>query len=270
MNDRILFVVVLYRTDYFTSATYKSILFEESQYHVYIFDNSPEPQIIKDENVTYIHHPENPGLSFAYNEAARFAKEHNYEWMILLDQDTHFPKGLLNEYINCIHEHPDIHIIAPPVNVGRGKYMSPVKLWWKMGLISKNVPHGKTVSLYDYSPINSGMCISVKSFYRAGGYKSEVFLDYSDFQFIERVRRVSDKCFILNTEIYQEFSALVDDESKVLSRYKQFCLSLKYCDKPCVTDRLGFAVVVIKRGASLVFKTHSFKPIQIFFKHYLK
>ena len=148
--------------------------------------------------------------------------------------------------------------------------MSPVKLWWKMGLINKNVPKGQIISLYDYSPINSGMCISVDAFFKCGGYKNQVFLDYSDFQFIERFRRISDKVYILKTEIHQEFSTLVDDRDKMLSRYQLFCLSLKQCDMPSFVDRMGYAMVVLKRGVSLILKTHSFRPVLIFFKYYIK
>lgn len=269
MNKQLLFVIVIYNLDFHQSSTYQTLLLPHSDIPTYIIDNSLYSQIVQDSNVIfYSHHPDNPGVSFAYNEAAKYAKENGYEWMLLLDQDTHFPNGILQEYLDCIRSRPDIHLIAPPVNVSNGRYMSPVKLWWKMGLINNNVPKGQIISLYDYSPINSGMCISVDAFFKCGGYKNQVFLDYSDFQFIERFRRISDKGYILKTEIHQEFSTLVDDRDKMLSRYQLFCLSLKQCDMPSFVDRMGYAMVVLKRGVSLILKTHSFRPVLIFFKYY--
>lgn len=271
MNKQLLFVIVIYNLDFHQSSTYQTLLLPHSDIPTYIIDNSLYSQIVQDSNVIfYSHHPDNPGVSFAYNEAAKYAKENGYEWMLLLDQDTHFPNGILQEYLDCISSRPDIHLIAPPVNVSNGRYMSPVKLWWKMGLINNNVPKGQIISLYDYSPINSGMCISVDAFFKCGGYKNQVFLDYSDFQFIERFRRISDKGYILKTEIHQEFSTLVDDRDKMLSRYQLFCLSLKQCDMPSFVDRMGYAMVVLKRGVSLILKTHSFRPVLIFFKYYIK
>lgn len=127
MNKQLLFVIVIYNLDFHQSSTYQTLLLPHSDIPTYIIDNSLYSQIVQDSNVIfYSHHPDNPGVSFAYNEAAKYAKENGYEWMLLLDQDTHFPNGILQEYLDCIRSRPDIHLIAPPVNVSNGRYMSPV------------------------------------------------------------------------------------------------------------------------------------------------
>lgn len=268
MIETILFVIVLYNSDYYKCNTYKTLISSQQNPNVFICDNSRNAQLIQEPNIKYSHHPENPGLSFAYNEAAKYAQEKGYQWMLLLDQDTCFPDRILESYIHGIKSNQDIKLLAPPVCVGSGRYMSPIKLCWKFGSLSKNAPRNQIVSLHDYSPINSGICVSVDYFFKAGGYKNEVFLDYSDFQFIERLRKVSDKCFILDTEIHQEFSALVDDKDKALGRYALFCKSLKHCDKNNMVDSLGYALVVIKRCISLVVKTKSTQPFFVLYKNY--
>lgn len=92
MNKQLLFVIVIYNLDFHQSSTYQTLLLPHSDIPTYIIDNSLYSQIVQDSNVIfYSHHPDNPGVSFAYNEAAKYAKENGYEWMLLLDQDTHFP-----------------------------------------------------------------------------------------------------------------------------------------------------------------------------------
>ena len=98
MNKQLLFVIVIYNLDFHQSSTYQTLLLPHSDIPTYIIDNSLYSQIVQDSNVIfYSHHPDNPGVSFAYNEAAKYAKENGYEWMLLLDQDTHFPNGILQE-----------------------------------------------------------------------------------------------------------------------------------------------------------------------------
>lgn len=92
MNKQLLFVIVIYNLDFHQSSTYQTLLLPHSDIPTYIIDNSLYSQIVQDSNVIfYSHHPDNPGVSFAYNEAAKYAKENGYGWMLLLDQDTHFP-----------------------------------------------------------------------------------------------------------------------------------------------------------------------------------
>ncbi|GAA3318350.1 hypothetical protein GCM10020331_020780 [Ectobacillus funiculus] len=59
--------------------------------HVIIYDNSPEPQSVPREYAdafTYKHDSRNLGIAVAYNYAWQAAKQHNSEWLILLDHDT--------------------------------------------------------------------------------------------------------------------------------------------------------------------------------------
>lgn len=266
----ILFVIVLYRSDYHKCNTYRTLLSKVKGCHIFVFDNSPSSQQIDDANTTYRHDAGNPGLSFAYNEAAKYARDNGYKWLLLTDQDTKFPEGMIDEYIKAINEHSEIGMFAPPVKVADSVYMSPVKMLWKMGSLSKSVPIGEVVSLTKYSPINSGMCVSVDMFFKCGGYKNEVFLDYSDFQFVERYRKVSDKCFVLERCIHQEFSVKVDNPDNTLKRFAMRCRSVKNMDKDTWLDSVGLFVDSFKRMLSLVVKLKSINPIGVFVNSYIK
>ena len=68
----------------------------------------------------------------------------------------------------------------------------------------------------EYDIINSGMLIKVADFIKAGGYKEDVSLDFSDFQFIERLKRVTKNFIVLNIECIQDFSNNAEDKAKLI------------------------------------------------------
>lgn len=271
MNTKdILFVIVLYRSDYCHCNTYRTLLSKVKECHIFVFDNSPSSQQFDDANVTYRHDASNPGLSYAYNAAAKFARENGYKWLLLTDQDTIFPNGMIDEYVKAINDNPKIGMFVPPVKISDNIYMSPVRMYWKTGRLSNNVPIGTVASLRKYSPINSGMCVSVDMFFKCGGYKDEVFLDYSDFQFVERYRKVSDCCFVLNRCVRQEFSVKVDNPDNTLKRFAMRCRSVRAMDRGTWLDSVGLFVDAFKRMLSLVVKMKSYKPIVVFINDYVK
>ncbi|WP_342383519.1 glycosyltransferase family 2 protein [Bacteroides ovatus] len=49
-------------------------------------------------NISFIRNDENLGIATALNQAARFALEHGYDWIITLDQDSVAPKNLVATY----------------------------------------------------------------------------------------------------------------------------------------------------------------------------
>lgn len=70
--------------------------------HLFIYDNSPLPQedaLFLQQNVTYRHNPDNPGLATAYNEAIAFSQANQCELLLLLDQDTEVPASYFDTLI---------------------------------------------------------------------------------------------------------------------------------------------------------------------------
>lgn len=269
-NPRILLVVVLYNQRLQQTATFSSLLAGLGE-DVFIYDNSPVPQHPDPGEIEagwkYVSDPDNGGISKAYNSAARYAVEKGYGWMLFLDQDTIFPAGILSEYKEIIRKHKDIELIAPPVKMDEKRYMSPVKVRFRMAKPSRFVPQGK-VSLYEYSPINSGLAVKVSAFQEAGGYNENVKLDFSDYQFIERFRKCYPHLYVIRRSCFQSFSNVTESNDRKLSRFDMFCDCLKNCERESVFDDFCYFLVVAKRMISLVWQTRSLSPIKSVFTKY--
>lgn len=263
----ILFVTVLYKCKFVDSKTYQTFLAGHNDIIIFVYDNSHEPQVIDLPNVIYLHDPQNSGLSVAYNKAGRYAKENGYEWLLLLDQDTDFSDIDIKDYKDAIDENPEIKMIAPKVLSGE-YYMSPSNLSYKFSRLHNIVPTG-IIDLNKFSPINSGMCIDVDAMFKCGGYKEDVFLDYSDYQFVERFRRFYPYAFIIDKTAKQNFSVYSDNTESTMRRYKMFCQSIKACERNTISDSFWLMFVVVKRCVSICFRYWTLEPIRIFWGNYL-
>lgn len=105
-------VVVLYNPD-------NSVLDNINTYinklgMLFAIDNSENPNedlILKLKNnpkVTYFPFHENLGIAKALNKGAELAIEHNYTWLLTMDQDSQFMDVMIHNYINCFDNVPDI------------------------------------------------------------------------------------------------------------------------------------------------------------------
>lgn len=269
---KILAVIVLYGQSLYDTNTYKSLLRDNIEIEaLFIYDNSPFPQnSVEDfdmKRLLYFHDASNPGLSKAYNLSAKYAKENNIDWILLLDQDTTFPKNAMRYYLDAMNKYSSsISLFAPKHQLQSGLFLSPVRQIHRFSTLAKHTPPEGLASFDFYVPINSGLMISVREFFNVGGYNEKVKLDFSDFQFIERFKKKNKTFCILNFVCKQNYSDEETDFYKVVKRFEIFCDCAKNCEKDDLIDKIDYFLVTLKRTCSLSFRYKSFT----FFKCYIK
>lgn len=263
----ILVVAVLYREQLTDSKAYQTLLRDAP--HVYIHDNSPEEADPKNlpEDWIYRSDTSNPGLSAAYNAAAGYAAENGFRWLLLTDHDTTYPVGAFQRMEELTKRWPDEAILIPKVKIPDGRYLSPVPL---RGFFTRleRAPLDGEVELKETAIINSGMLVNVEAFNKSGGYNEKVFLDFSDFQFIERLSSVAKKGRVIDEELLQDFSGVEDNRERALKRFEMFCRSLKGYEKRNLRTRLALLAVVMKRSLSLSIRVHNLSPWVIMMNNY--
>lgn len=266
---KVLVAIVLYNLDLSESIAYNSLnKCDNSKFLIYDNSRYVKGHYSDDRVVAYIHDPENGGLSKAYNYAAAFAKEHGYDWLLLADQDTFFPEQSLSVYISAIENNPRIKLFVPKVRVKDEKYMSPVRMRHYFTKTSKECFSG----LIDPSKsgiINSGLLINVDAFWSVGGYNEKVWLDFADFQFIERFGSKYNEAIVIDLECVQSFSNEEQSVDQKLSRYKHFCTSVKHYEPIKKINKFWINLVVLKRAVSLCVQSKSLSPIIMYSKYYL-
>lgn len=266
MNDfrHIFPIIVLYRCQLSEACTYQSLLKDAPIRAFMVYDNSPQ-DFIQEEmppNAVYIRDYSNKGISVAYNHAARYAQANNYSRILVLDQDTTFAPDALQAYAQADRNIP---LWAPSVISTSGMPLSPACID-HLRMKAENLEYG-VYSLNHYFPINSGMCISLDYFVKAGGYDENVQLDFSDFQFLRKLRREHPQFQLLPTKALQDFSNENKDLKSQKERYRRYLKDARQCKICDRKERIQHKYSVLLHTLSLSWRFHSAAFLGMYFSH---
>lgn len=193
--DETLAVLVLYKTPLSESTTFtslnRSLKENNSAIDWFVYDNSPasnqDSKATQDPKIIVRFDNSNPGVSKAYNEGFKLARSLGKKWLLLLDQDTHFPPDTIEKYIEALTDYSQESCFVPQL-VDKKGIISPFKFRLGNGFRLNSVSKG-IHSLNKLQFINSGMVIRLDAFETANGYNEKLKLDFSDLAFIGRLKR---------------------------------------------------------------------------------
>lgn len=280
--NSLLIIIVTYKEPYFNCKSFCSLLESLDQKYFpnlnfFIYDNSPTSYInskndinsvYQNINLTYNHDSSNAGLGVAYNKGAAIAKQTNKKWLLILDQDTDFPKNVLVAYFKAVTSNSDVDIFAPTLFTEDMKLISPSKYLFRRGFPLPFIPNGIT-SLKNITPINSGTLISLTLFNSVGGYNEKIRLDFSDHAFMDKVRQKRKFLFIINCKIVHNLSSYsVNTLDKEITRFRFFCEGAKAAGEE-THSKFNYFIISSLRAIKLsyLFKDSTF--LSILYKNWL-
>lgn len=239
MKNEILFGIVTYKEEFAKTEAFISLLNSyhfrpaERELFVYVYDNTPadfyaQPDLDQNSEVkvTFFHNRHNPGISKAYNDIVKFAKENDFKAVVFLDQDTSLTKESYSVYKAFLNSNPNFKVAIPLINIGE-KLLSPSKyINYRSGLL-KFIPSQK-ISTKNISWINSGMMVNTNFFIKSGGYNSDIQLDFSDHFFVEKIKNQGlGEVPILPVTLRQNLSTHTNNLAQDIIRYQFFLRDLK-------------------------------------------
>lgn len=272
--DSLLIIIVIYKRLLEDCESFQSVLempVGVANLNVFVYDNSPDSQQIKNYEgltITYFHDEKNSGVSKSYNVGVEHANKGQKEWVMLLDQDTSLPKSILEKYYKAINDNSNINLFVPVLKLKNGSIFSPSRYRFKRGFFVDSIKPG-THSLFEYAPVNSGIMVQVEAFQKVGGYNEKVKLDFADFQFVERFRKLYTEFFVLNVECEQDFS---DDNGSYESqsvRFRFYCQGAKNIENKSFTDWLQYNIVIFMRAIRLTMRFGKLGFIATYFRNFL-
>jgi GT2 family glycosyltransferase len=272
--DSLAVVIVVYNAKLETSESFRSVegmRRKGTTIDLIVYDNSLTPQQPIETpglRITYFHDPENSGVSKAYNVAAAHATALRKKWILLLDQDTTMPSDILEAYHREIGRHPELSLFVPVLKLQNGKIFSPCSYRFKRGFYLKTIAAG-IHSLNKLAPVNSGMLVKLEAFHEVGGYNEKVKLDFSDFQFIERFRKVYKIFYVMDIICEQDFS---DDEisfSTQANRFHYYCEGARNIEKEGAWDWIQYNSFVLLRALRLTIRYGNVGFLRTYFNAFL-
>ena len=265
-------VLVLFETELGQSKSYLSLGQNlqalGAEMDLLVFDNSPTHQSIPSAGqrnpfrIHYEHHPENPGISKGYNKGYERAQQMRKNWLLLLDQDTTFPEFTFEKYFEAASSYQKEVLFVPTLTDGHTIY-SPCRYRYKKASILTRLKTG-VQPLEGKSVLNSGIFIRADAFNKAGKYNEQLRLDFSDFDFIDRLRIYHQNFVLVNLECSHQFFDNQLDLSKAVGRFKIYAEGSEIF-ATSLLSRLILGIQLVKRMLVLTMRFRSMQFIKVLF-----
>lgn len=192
--------VVLYNPDNGVYYNINKYLSEVEK--LYVVDNSEiineklVKKLISNTKIKYVNNDGNKGIASALNVAADRADKDNFKWLLMMDQDSYFPKAILKtfkDYLIGIAKEKTAIVAATPVDLERDIVNDAAKN-------EENIMH----------VITSGSILNLEIYKKIGGFLDDWFIYVVDFEYCWRAKkngfdiiRLPFINFIHNTNNYQ-------------------------------------------------------------------
>lgn len=150
--------------------------------------------MISNPKVKYMANESNFGIAYALNQAAKIALKEKSDFLLTMDQDSIADSDLIKNYKNFLGKNDKdlIGMIAPTI-----QYLPELK--------TKPIPIEKEVEV----AITSGCLLNLDSHTKTGPFKDELFIDYVDFEYCLRLRKLGFKIIQLGeAKIYHNLGQL--------------------------------------------------------------
>jgi len=261
-NVDICAVVVLYNCLLSDSESinslHESLVSENLELDIVVYDNSKfsnfqnENYMYSHFRIHYYHNKDNPGVSSAYNYGAKICGELGLGYLLLLDQDTLLPISAIQVYSNAIRDWPQVGIFVPKLYVGE-HLMSPCISVMKKSFELNDVNPG-TKSLSFKSFFNSGILISLDIYNTAGGFNEKVKLYFSDFNFVERLKKIRSNFVLLPISCVHHLNSNNENNFELFLNTFDLYLDGAFYAGESKSHQIQFLVLSFARSIKLSFK----------------
>lgn len=234
---------------------------------VFIYDNSGEPQNIESNphwKIHYQHDPKNSGVSKAYNSGYAKAREQNKTWILLVDQDTLFPPDAFTKYYQSLSQ-TSSEVFVPLLKDAVG-LISPHKFRWGSGQRLKTINPLTDFPLNSYFFVNSGVLISTEAFGKTG-YDENLPLDFSDFAFVNRLRKNHASFYLVDLSCQHHLSSTEKNvHPEKLERFRGYLVASKYYKAKYSPKNQWIPIRNLLRALKLSANYRSLQFVMLYFK----
>ena len=188
----ILITIVLYHPDEKQLLALLEVCAQSSNAHILLFDNAQISANLKGQisnSILYFQSPENVGVGGAHYYACQMAVDKEFDFILLLDQDSQLPDGFVDNMVAGFYQtqkhYPRLAAVGPSRSDPR--LAQPKKNKW-IHKLEQNVQLKASVDLWRLKTllISSGMLIRVSALELIGFPKREYFIDLVDTEWCLR------------------------------------------------------------------------------------
>lgn len=246
---KILIAIVLYKCSIENSESINSIVGYMNQrsisneVEIHVFDNSEEKQINSDDRLIFHANQKNCYLSENYNTALKHCVENNFDWLVLLDQDTKCTTEYLDIVLNGNLDDKKAAFV-PEIYSPDGNKIAPYTVG--LGFRKKFKIKRKSKK---YS-INSATILNVRYFYKKiHSFSEEYPLDFLDHWYFHKINGLGGEIGLIDALITHDLSVAHKVFAVSAERYENILKAeqkFMYCElEPA--DRIFYKLNLIRR-----------------------
>jgi rhamnosyltransferase len=179
IENKIAGVVVLYNPDKECIKNINSYLDQVN--FLYLVDNSKIQntelcnKLILSSKVKYIANEMNLGIAHALNQAVVLAKQDNFSFLLMMDQDSSADSELIRYYADYLSSN----------DISKLGILSPVVVYLPE-IINTDSTSIKEIEV----AITSGCLLNLNASQKSGPFDEKLFIDYVDFEYCLRLRKM--------------------------------------------------------------------------------
>lgn len=269
----IVVIIVLYKTKPSDSSSLNQYL---SYNHVLkvpkqliIYNNSGDFDISEPKNCIIINSQNNDMLAKPFNFAYEYAKNINYDWVLLIDADTNINKEYfekLNHFLKSDISHTESIVSIVPQLFQNNKNVSPHinKLFYTIRKPLKNVGF----HIGNITAFNSLSLLRVSFIDTINGFNENYPLDMLDYWIYNQIFSLKRAVYILDCRIEHDLSVNDYDNKMSVERY----INLIHAENLFFKNTGYFNYILFKmrllyRATKQRFSLHNRKFSQITFNH---
>lgn len=179
-----------------------------------VYDNSPNPMAMPlhfDERIDYKHNPGNGGTRCAYDFALAEAVKRGYEWVLLLDDDTHLPFNFLSVVSNSCNLEllNELDVFLPRVDISN-KQISPsyISNFGSIVQVAHTLRTSNKLPIKGITGIASGSIIRTSALVEIPQLPSMLWLDFVDHWIFHQLNLRMAKYLIIDITLQHKLSIL--------------------------------------------------------------
>lgn len=159
-------------------------------YEIIIFDNGSrniddiKNEVLQYKNVKIVSNEVNLGIATALSRIMNYAYEHDYDWVISLDQDSVLKEGSVRKYLEYSRQLQHVGMLTCLIKD-------------RNFIDEKNENQQSPVVEVEYC-ITSGAFTSVEAYMSTPGYDESFFIDYVDFDLCYSLKERKYKIYRIN------------------------------------------------------------------------
>lgn len=209
--------------------------------------------------ITIINNKKNLGFAAGVNVGIRYCLKQKFDYVMLLNNDTHLDKAVLVPLVMFLQAHPEVGIVGPAIEF----YKNNEKIYdlgGNLNAVFGRTNHTEVKEIINTTPrittYITGACMMVKTdvIEKVGPFDEQFFLYYEDVDFCLRAKQRGFASYVLPSVVISHSLSKSVGKVSPLAIYHQTKSAVLFGKKYCRRTRIFNLLFILAQSVLFVLK----------------